>query len=38
MGVKLGTDFRARSGLQTVGNVTTTYRLTALAVHTDYLN
>lgn len=35
MTVKLGTDFRIRAGLQTVGNVTTAYRITALAVQTD---
>lgn len=35
MAVKLGTDFRARAGLQTVGNVTTIYRVTALTVQLD---
>lgn len=35
MTVKLGTDFRARSGLQTVGATSTAYRLTALAVQLD---
>lgn len=35
MTVKLGTDFRIRAGLQTVGNVGTGYRITSLAVQLD---